>query len=198
MFIKTLYILQEGKASSIMDEISIENIVVTTQLADSFNLKKLDELIPDAKYDTEEFPGLVIHFDKPKTAVLIFSSGKIIITGCKNIDSVDKSMKNLINKLKSVGVSIYEKPDVKMQNIVASSDLKKELDLSSIAKRLIITNVEYEPEHFPGLVYRMDDFDAIILLFNSGKMVCTGANQIDKASNAIETMKYNLSSLGVL
>jgi transcription initiation factor TFIID TATA-box-binding protein len=198
IFIKSLYILQEGKASIIMVDITIENIVASTQIADELDVKRLADAIPDAKYHPESFPGLVLHFEDLKTATLLFSSGKVICTGAKKMGDIDTTMQKLVGKIQKVGISVIKTPEMKTQNIVASADLKKELQLSAIARGLLVQNVEYEPEQFPGLVYRMDDLGAVVLLFSSGKIVCTGAKTVENVSNVIERMKEKLSSLGVL
>jgi len=181
-----------------MADINIENIVATAQIAKELDIKRLAEGIPDSKYNPEEFPGLVLHFEDPKTATLLFSSGKVICTGAKKMGDVDTTMQKLIGKIQKVGISVTKTPEMKTQNIVASADLKKDLQLSTIAKGLLVQNVEYEPEQFPGLVYRMDDLGAVVLLFSSGKIVCTGAKTVENVSNVIERMKEKLSSLGVL
>ena len=181
-----------------MADINIENIVVTTQIADELDINKLSEEMPDSKYNPDEFPGLILRFKEPKTAVLIFSSGKVICTGAKNIEEANNTINNLISRLKNLEISVNEKPDVKIQNIVASSDFKKELKLRLLAEALMSENVEYEPEQFPGLVYRMDNLGVVLLLFSSGKLVCTGAESLEDVNNAIDTVKDKLTSLGVL
>jgi transcription initiation factor TFIID TATA-box-binding protein len=181
-----------------MTDMNIENIVASTQIADGLDIKHLADTIIDSKYDPEKFPGLVLHIEKPKTAVLLFSSGNAICTGAKSLEEVDEAIHEITNKLKIVGVSVCENPEIKTQNIVASSDLKKELQLSSLAKALLSENAEYAPEQFPGLVYRMDDLGAVLLLFSSGKIVCTGAKKLEDATTAIDTMKDKLSSIGIL
>jgi len=181
-----------------MTNINIENIVASTQIADGLDIKRLADTIPNSKYDPEKFPGLVLHIEKPKTAVLLFSSGNAICTGAKNLEEVDEAIHEIINKIKSVGLPVFENPKIKIQNIVASSDLKKELKLSSLAKALLSENAEYEPKQFPGLVYRMDDLGVVLLLFSSGKLVCTGAKKLEDATTAIDTMKDKLSSMGIL
>jgi len=192
-----LYTLRrEGK--NYMIDINVENIVVSTQLAEELDIKSLAEKIPDSKYNPEEFPGLILHFDEPKTAALIFSSGKIICTGAKSIEQANETITKIICEMKNHGINTPEEIEVTTQNIVVSADLKKDLQLSPIAKGLLLENVEYEPEQFPGLVYKMDDIGAVIILFSSGKMVCTGAKKMDDAHRAIDTMKDKLSSLGVL
>jgi len=181
-----------------MADINIENIIASAQIADELNVQQLADNIPDAKYSPEEFPGLILHFDVPKTAALLFSSGKVICTGAKTLGDANSAIKKLIKKISSVGTSVSKKPEVKIQNIVASAVLKKELHLSTVAKGLLLHNVEYEPEKFPGLIYRMDDFGAALLIFSSGKLVCTGAKKMEDVSSAIDLMKERLSSLGVL
>jgi transcription initiation factor TFIID TATA-box-binding protein len=181
-----------------MTDINIENIVASTQIADGLDIERLADTILDSKYDPEKFPGLVLHIEKPKTAVLLFSSGNAICTGAKSLEEVDKAIHEIINKIKNVGLPVSENPEIKTQNIVASSDLKKELQLSSLAKALLAENAEYEPKQFPGLVYRMDNLGVVLLLFSSGKLVCTGAKKLEDVTTAIDTMKDKLSSMGIL
>ena len=181
-----------------MVDINIENIVVSAQLAEKLDIKSLAEKIPGSKYNPEEFPGLILHFDDPKTAALIFSSGKVICTGAKSLEEAKETVTKLIDEMKNQRINTPDEIEVITQNIVASADLKKDLQLSSIAKGLLLDNVEYEPEQFPGLVYRVDNIGAVILLFSSGKMVCTGTKKMDDVHRAIDMMKEKLSSLGVL
>jgi len=181
-----------------MIDINVENIVVSAQIAEKLDVKSLAENIPDSKYKPDEFPGLILHFEEPKTAALIFSSGKVICTGAKSIEQANETITKIIGEMKNQGLETPEEIEVTTQNIVASADFKKDLQLSSIAKGLLLENVEYEPEQFPGLIYKMDDMGMLILLFSSGKIVCTGAKKMDDVHRAIDTMKDKLSSLGVL
>lgn len=181
-----------------MADINIENIVVTTQITNELDINKLSEVLPDSKYNPDEFPGLILRFKEPKTAALIFSSGKVICTGAKSIEEANNTINNLISRLKNLGISINEKIDIKIQNIIASSDLKKDLQLRLLAEALMPENVEYKPEQFPGLVYRINNLGIVLLIFSSGKIVCTGAENFENINNAIETVKVKLTSLGVL
>jgi len=181
-----------------MADIIIENIVATTQVAKKLDIEHLADAIHDSKYDPEEFPGLALHFNDPKTAALVFSSGEIICTGAKNIDEIEDSMIKTIDKIEEAGISVIDEPDVEIQNIVASLDLKKELNLVNIVKNPLLENVEYKPEKFPGLVYRMDDSNVTLLIFDSGKIVCTGAEKLEDTSDAINTIEDKLRSMGVL
>jgi transcription initiation factor TFIID TATA-box-binding protein len=181
-----------------MIDINVENIVVSAQIAEKLDIKRLAEKIPGSKYNPGEFPGLILHFDEPKTAALIFSSGKVVCTGAKSLEQAKETVTKLIDEMKNQGVDTPDEIEVITQNIVASADFKKDLQLSSIAKGMLLDSVEYEPEQFPGLIYKMSDIGTVILLFSSGKMVCTGAKKMDDVHRAIDMMKDKLSSLGVL
>ncbi|RLF65607.1 MAG: TATA-box-binding protein, partial [Thermoplasmata archaeon] len=93
---------------------------------------------------------------------------------------------------------LLEPPRVEIQNIVASVDLEGELDLTEVAVKFGPENVEYDPEQFPGLVYRMDDPKVAILVFGSGKLVIAGAKTTDDVKRAVEAIKEKLESLGLI
>ncbi len=181
-----------------MTDITIENIVAYAQISDGLDIKKIAEKSPEFKYNPDEFSGLTLKLDDLKTAVLLLPNGKAICTGAKKINDAEASIKKLVNKIGEIGIKLNKKFKVETQNIIASLDLKKELDLSSISMGLLLENVDYEPKQFPGLIYRMNDIGASLLLFSSGKIICSGTKNIEDASNAIEMMKEKLSSLGVL
>jgi len=181
-----------------MTNIDIENIVCFIKPADFFDIKFLSNKISDANYNPSEFEGLSIKYNSPKTAAIILSNGKIVCTGAKKIDDAKKTFDKTVNKIKKAGLSIKKNFDIVIENVVASKNLYKELHLSSIANGLILQNVTYEPEEFPGLIYKRKYSDAVIILFGSGKIVCTGAKSIEEATNEIDMMKENLSSIGAL
>ena len=179
-----------------MTDIKIENIVAYAKIADSFNIQQLTEEMPEFLYNPDDFSGVTIKLDEPKTAVLVLPNGRAICTGAKTIEDVDISIKKVANKLKKAGFTIKSKLKIETQNIIASIDVDEELHLSSISKGLILESVDYEPENFPGLIYKMDDLGVILILFSSGKIICNGARTEEDASKALEMMKEKLSSIG--
>ena len=180
-----------------MTDINIENIVASTQIADELNLDALSVSIAESKYNPKEFPGLIVHLQQPKTAVLLFSTGKLICTGAKNTKEVDDALHKVCAKIKGSGGTLWKNYDVTIQNTVASADIEKKLDLPKTAQLLGLDCIEYEPEQFPGLIYRMDEPHAVLLLFGSGKIVCTGAHT-DDIKTAVTTMTDKLMSLGLI
>ncbi len=181
---------------SVLKSIKIENVVASTSLGQKFDLGLITVAMDKVEYEPEQFPGLVYHLDEPKAAALIFGSGKIVCTGAKSIDEAKIAIDRIIQKIKEAGVEIKNKPDVIIQNVVATANLGAELNLDAIA--IGLDNTEYEPEQFPGLVYRMTDPKVVLLLFGSGKIVCTGAKSVNDAERATVKVSKKLTELGLI
>ena len=145
---------------------------------------------PGVEYRPEQFPGLVFRLKRPKTATLIFNSGKMVCTGAKSEKESKRAVMKVIKELKKSGIIIIGKPELKIQNIVASANLAGLIDLERSAYSLGRTM--YEPEQFPGLIYRMDVPKVVILLFASGKLVCTGAKKEEDVYEAVTKLHETL------
>ncbi len=176
--------------------IKIENIVATAPLGVRISLESLVEYLEGSEYEPEQFPGLVYRVKDPKSATLIFSTGKIVCTGARNIEDVTTVIKKVVKVLKESGIADPKGYKIEVQNIVASARLPARLDLDKIVFE--VENSEYEPNQFPGLVYRVKDPKTTLLLFGSGKIICTGARKIKEVEYAIEIMFKKLKSIGAL
>jgi len=164
----------------------IENIVASVILNQKLDLDEIAFTIPNVQYDPGEFPGLVYRFKKPKTATLIFSTGKMVCTGAKSEKDVNRAVRKIMKSLNRAGFRTTSRPTITIQNIVASGDLGFPVDLERAA--MTLENSMYEPEQFPGLVYRMRDPKSVVLIFGSGKIVITGAKwegQVPKAARRV-------------
>lgn len=181
-----------------MVEIKVQNIVASAVFAEKLDLDIITKAIEETEYEPEQFPGLVYRLENPKTATLLFRSGKANCTGAKNMDEVKTTVNIIAEKLKKLGIDVFENPEIEIQNIVATSDLGNEFNLNEVAMALGLENVEYEPEQFPGLVYRLSEPKVAMLLFGSGKIVCAGARKIEEVSLAVEKLSKELKSLGLI
>jgi transcription initiation factor TFIID TATA-box-binding protein len=175
-------------------EIKVVNIVASASLNHDVPLVKLAETLPNTEYNPEQFPGLVMRIKDPKTSALIFSSGKIVCTGAKSMAKVKESINCIIKNLAKIGIKIKIKPKINVQNMVASGSIGIPLNLNSLA--IDLENTEYEPEQFPGLVYKLPNTRATFLLFSNGKIVCTGTRSEDKLKEAVNMLVKNLSKIG--
>jgi transcription initiation factor TFIID TATA-box-binding protein len=179
-------------------KIKIENVVASTSLGEELDLQSIALALEGAEYEPEQFPGLIYRLKEPKTATLLFRSGKVVCTGAKSLEHVKVAINKVANQLEKAGVMIKTEPKVEVQNIVASSDLGQEINLNAIAISLGLERVEYEPEQFPGLVYRLDSPKVVVLLFGSGKLVCTGAKKPQDVEAAVSKITEELKAAGLL
>jgi len=176
----------------------IENVVSTTKFSEHFDLDYIVSRLKGAEYNKPKFPGLVYKTQSPRAVFLLFSSGKVVCTGCKSIEYAIISNERLHKKLTEIGLNVFKDYDVKIQNIVASAEISNSLNLDSIVLALGMENIEYEPEQFPGLVYRMKDPKIVLLLFGSGKLVITGGKSPKDCEKALNNIKESLSNLNLL
>jgi len=176
--------------------IKIENIVASTSLGVRVPLEKMVDHLEGSEYEPEQFPGLVYRIKNPKAAMLIFSSGKIVCTGARSIKDVRKAIAKVTMMIKSLKLDVSKKYKIQIENIVASAEFPARLDLDKIAFES--ENSEYEPSQFPGLVFRMKDPKAALLLFGSGKVICTGIRKIEDVEYAMSFLFKKLKSINAL
>ena len=176
--------------------IKIQNIVASVSLNQRIDLQKIVEKFPHTEYNPSVFPGLVFRLKKPKTATLIFGTGKMVCTGAKSEKESRRAVEKVVKELRSQGIQITEKPVVKVQNIVASAALGGEIDLESLVYKL--ERVMYEPEQFPGAVFRMPDPKVVFLIFSAGKLVCVGAKKEEQVYAAVDKIQKLLEEKGLI
>ena len=169
--------------------INIVNVVASATIDQKLDLNEITRTFPDVEYHPDQFPGLVFRLKSPKTATLIFTSGKMVCTGAKSEDLARKAVKTVVQKLRKGGIKIKKDAVVTIQNIVASINLGGKISLEQAARTL--PRSMYEPEQFPGVIHRVVDPKTVILLFASGKLVCTGGKtekDVYRAVNNLHSM----------
>jgi transcription initiation factor TFIID TATA-box-binding protein len=177
-----------------MVEVQVENIVVSFTILSSLDLPKLAEILPDATYNPDEVPVIVLYFSKPRSMVTLSSTGNVVMTGLKSMDEVHDVVKMVTDRLDVVGIQCDKTPEIMVKNVTVSTDLKQSLKLRHLAK--FLETIEYNPRIFPGLVYKGDDQNTVILLFDSGKIVCNGIRLKD-VTIALDNILNKLLSFGI-
>lgn len=180
------------------DSLKIENIVASAKVAESLDLQIISSQIKDAEYNKKRFPGVVLRMQDPKIAALVFGSGKVVLTGAKSVDSLSRGLEILGNRLRELKIDITDELEYKIQNIVTSADLGTPINLNKIAVGFNLDRIEYEPEQFPGLVYRLEEPKVVVLLFGSGKLIITGGKQPNDAKEAVNKILSDLTNLGLI
>lgn len=177
-------------------EITIQNVVSSADIRQRLDLHEISRRIKKSRYDPDKFPGLVLKLDEPKAALLLFSSGKFVCTGTKSVEESAQAINTAIDVLQKHGIEVRGRPLIKAENIVASAKLHVKVDIERLA--LELENTLYEPEQFPGLIFRMRDPDVVFLIFASGSLVCTGAKKESDVKRAVYKLREVLARRGYL
>ncbi len=176
--------------------IEIVNVVASAVLDQKLDLYEIQKKFPDVEYNPDQFPGAVFRLRVPKTATLLFSTGKMVCTGSKSEDMARKAVRIVVQKLKKEKVKIKKEAVVTVQNIVSSINLGGKIHLEKTARTL--PRSMYEPEQFPGVIHRMVDPKTVILLFASGKLVCTGAKTEQDVYRSVNNLHSLLEELDLM
>lgn len=176
--------------------IEIVNVVASAVIEEKLDLYKIQEKIPGTEYNPDQFPGLVFRLKNPKTATLLFSTGKMVCTGSKSEDMARNAVKTVVQKLRKEKIKIKKDAVVTVQNIVSSINLGGKIHLEKTARTL--PRSMYEPEQFPGVIHRMVDPKTVVLLFASGKLVCVGAKTEKDVYRSVNNLHSRLEELDLM
>lgn len=183
------------KITRVEPTVQIVNVVASGSLEHGMDIKAINEIFPETEYKPKSFPGLIFRLKSPKTSSLLFSSGKMICTGGRSEEQAASAIRKIVRLLKKQGIVIKGSPTVNIQNIVASIDLGGSVNLVDLyMERGMKGSAMYEPDQFPGLIYRMKDPEVVLLVFSSGKVVCTGAKNEADVYRATEEMSRLLEN----
>ncbi|HME55224.1 MAG TPA: TATA-box-binding protein [Candidatus Lokiarchaeia archaeon] len=179
---------------------TVENVVATVAIdlgpsGEKFDLNQIARKFQECEYNPERFPGLVMRIADPKATILIFSTGKMVVTGLRDAGEAEAVVAIVIKNLKQAKVNITTEPEITIQNLVASGDLHVPIDLNEAS--IVMENAMYEPETFPGLIYRMQEPKTVFLIFSTGRIVCTGAKTKEMVGEAVEKLVGEVKSLGL-
>ena len=167
--------------------IVIQNVVATSALGTKIDLLAIMKVFANVEYRPKRFPGLVFRLKNPKTATLIFTTGKMVCTGAKSSKEARRAVRKVVRELRNEGFIIRGRPEITVQNMVSSADVLGKVDLEEAV--YVLDNIMYEPEQFPGAVYRMAEPKVVILIFSSGKLVITGAKSEEQVYEAVEKIR---------
>lgn len=177
-------------------DLEVVNAVGSGDLGIEIDLHQLTADIEEVEFDPDKYPGAYVRLEEVEPLITVYRTGKYIITGSTSEEEAYSSRKRFLELLSDSGV--LDTPDdnwFSMQNYVCTGDLDQVQNLNALAIGLGLELTEYEPEQFPGLVFRPDDHPVVILIFSSGKVVVTGAKDINVAKVAFQSLKEDLEAL---
>lgn len=182
-----------------MVQIEVANVVGTITYTQELDLKALEDTFSERREisDTTYEPGrnhwLQTRFQPDDTYVAFYRKGKCSIAGCRSVEHFHETVEK-VNRIMQELLETGSEPSPRacVSNIVATADLDTKIPLELLAVEFGLDVVEYEPEQFPALVYRASDH--VMLVFSSGKILCTGLTTLEKVSNAVQDMASRIES----
>lgn len=177
--------------------LDVVNVVGSGCLVQELDLSAAaDDLGTIAEFDPEKYPGMYVRLSDEAPLVTVYRTGKFIVSGAESEKELNSTKDRFIHLLSEKDIINKHGLDwFNTQNLVCTTELSKEFDLNALAIELGFENTEYEPEQFPGLVYRYPDLDCVILIFSTGKAVITGSSDYNEVETAHSYIKDKLSNI---
>ena len=177
-----------------MSGLNVVNLVATTRLGESFDLDQVaDDLNID--FEPDQFPGMAYRITTPKVCVLLFRSGRAVATGAKSVADAESAFEQVHEALETNGFTPWAAYDVILSNVVVTHDVGRPLNLAHLTLSLPMARTEWEPEQFPGLIFRLSSPQSVCLIFSSGKCVITGNRSLDDAQDAVNALEDELNAV---
>jgi transcription initiation factor TFIID TATA-box-binding protein len=160
------------------------NIVSTSQIQTTLkeiNLQRLASLFPFTSYDRKRFAAITIRLANPHCTCLLFGSGKLVITGSTSFHACLVASQTITQLLREVNPrEQFGVISCVIQNIVAHVELKpgQQINLEGLYSKYC-EHSTYQKSIFPGLVLRPPESPIVLLVFKSGRIVCTGGKSYD-------------------
>ncbi len=175
-------------------DVKVTNIVFGVDLGGGVPLDRIATNLENAEYEPESFPGLVYRIPTHKATALVFTSGMCILSGINTLEKAISAAEKMIEDFKSIGITFEREVELKIVNLVVSANIHGILDLNKIVYEL--GDCEYEPEQFPGLIYRMEETGVVMLLFNSGRVIVTGSKSVSLSVESLRILEKKLKEIG--
>lgn len=172
----------------------VVNFLATARIADYLDLHQFSDET-GVEFEPDRFPGMSYRLENPKVCVLLFRSGRSVVTGAKSVEDIEEALKQVHAILVANGHDVAKEYVYEIGNVVVTHNVGKELNLASLTFSLDFTRTEWEPEQFPGLIYRVGrGLNSVALVFSSGKCVITGNTNLDEAKLAAEYLQEDIDN----
>lgn len=176
--------------------VEVVNVVASGSLGVELDLEAIADDLDIVDYDPDKYPGAYFRFGDSAPLITLYRTGKYIITGASSEEEAYTTREEFLNTLSGHKILPTAEDDwFRLQNYVCMSEVGENLNLSALAIGLGLEVTEYEPEQFPGLVYRPAEHDCVLLVFGSGKVIITGATSIQAAEAAFQSFKEQTMEL---
>ena len=166
-----------------MGNVSVENIIAETKIAEGLNIEEVAKHLPDVRYDPSNYPGIIMGVASNNTAYVILESGRFLCAGGKSLREIRRCIDEVVRMLRQKGFNVKKGEKPKITIFTVSTDINSEIDLDKLNEEM--DNIRYNPDEFPAAIYSEDD-KFVALIFRSGKIVCTGPGNRKMMENFIK------------
>ncbi len=167
-------------------DITFHNVVASSKLEEGLNLEELALKWEGSQYEEKEFPGLVIKFERPKAAVMLFSSGNVVCSGCNSLEEAKETINRTAKRLRDLGLEVDSNPEVTFQNMVAFTDTGKDIDLQELAMSLGPENVSYGDKEAKNPMIYTHSNGVRFEFHNNGKVLASDSSEPEELSETME------------
>lgn len=171
------------------------NIVAVGDLGPEVDVKRVaqDLSVPISNYDSD-FNATYLRLEKDGDLIILYTSGKYVLRGGNDFENMHRVNKQFISQITGLGI-VVDTTELEVKNVVSLGDLERNINLEVLIAELGFEHVKYEPEQFPGLVYRPLDYDTVLIVFSTGKVVITGGKTKDENQESFDYLKENVDRI---
>jgi transcription initiation factor TFIID TATA-box-binding protein len=188
---------------AIVTDLELVNIVGVVDFNRQLNLAATAELLESSSvvrevtYSPEKNHWLQTKFelDGKLKYVAFYKSGSCTSVGCNSFEQLNRLVKVVENSMQPV---IRDPPALDITNLMCVGEISRNINLTQLAVAAGLEQVEYEPEQFPGLIYRNNTSGPVLLVFTSGKVVITGVQEKETANQLFHDFRSKLSSWKII
>ena len=173
--------------------VEISNMSASFELDGEFDLERLAEDLPNCEYDPGDHRSLI--YRSPNVGsftVLLPPRGRVSVAGAKSKQEIEKGIEEFVTELRSLGLN-KEYSEIQIENVVATGYVGHSINLNAAVITLGLESTEYEPEQFPGAIFRT--LEGVVLIFSSGKVVITSVRTYERVISSFRNIKEKLSQL---
>lgn len=176
-------------------KVEVVNIAAVGELGTEVDVEQVadDSELPVSNFDPE-FNATFLRFEEDGEMIILYTSGKYILRGGDDFDNMHRVNDQFLSYLSELGLEASD-PSLEVKNVVAVGDLGREVNLEALMIGLGLEQAEYEPEQFPGLVYRPPDIRCVMLVFASGKVVVTGGRTESQDQEAFNHLRRRVKEV---
>ena len=172
--------------------VEVVNIAALGTLGIEVDIEQIveDADLPVANFDPE-YNAAFFRFEEDGELIILYTSGKYILRGGDEFEKMHEVNSQFLDFISDLGIQV-DNSTLEVKNVVSVGNLEREIDLNTLTIALGLEQTEYEPEQFPGLVYRPSDSRCVLLIFASGKVVITGGRSEEEDNQAFKSLQQFL------